>query len=125
MTRLKNSPALQPVLYFHLFRPSGNEALVLTVSLCGKIVVTAVYQLTWIYTTELFPTQYRNLTLGLGQSVAYVSIIITPYINDILVGLSALNLSTVRRYTKLRRQTVREWVLKHANIHRFFFLCHP
>ncbi|KAK3850001.1 hypothetical protein Pcinc_043267 [Petrolisthes cinctipes] len=63
-----------------------NEGLILTVSLCGKIVITSVYQLTWIYTTELFPTEYRTLALGLGQALADLSIIITPFINDILVG---------------------------------------
>ncbi|KAK3863476.1 hypothetical protein Pcinc_030756 [Petrolisthes cinctipes] len=61
-----------------------NEGLILTVSLCGKIVITSVYQLTWIYTTELFPTEYRTLALGLGQALADLSIIITPFINDIL-----------------------------------------
>ncbi|KAK3863479.1 hypothetical protein Pcinc_030758 [Petrolisthes cinctipes] len=65
----------------------GNDVLLLTISLCGKIFITAVYQLTWVCTTELFPTIHRSQALGCGLFMANFAFISIPYVNDILGDL--------------------------------------
>ncbi|KAK3850002.1 hypothetical protein Pcinc_043268 [Petrolisthes cinctipes] len=65
----------------------GNDVLLLTISLCGKIFITAVYQLTWVCTTELFPTIHRSQALGCGLLMANFAFISIPYVNDILGDL--------------------------------------
>ncbi|KAK4286870.1 hypothetical protein Pmani_040042 [Petrolisthes manimaculis] len=64
-----------------------NDVLLLTISLCGKLFITAVYQLTWICTTELYSTIHRSQAVGGGLLMADIAFISIPYVNDILGDL--------------------------------------
>ncbi|XP_068223639.1 organic cation transporter protein-like [Palaemon carinicauda] len=58
--------------------------LLIFLSLVGKIAIVSAFHVVYIYTAELFPTQYRSLAVGESSMMARVGSITSPYINDIL-----------------------------------------
>ncbi|KAK3862992.1 hypothetical protein Pcinc_031196 [Petrolisthes cinctipes] len=50
----------------------------------GKFFTTPVFQLQYIYTSELFPTTVRNMAVGTCSMVARIGCVITPYIITLL-----------------------------------------
>ncbi|KAK4316267.1 hypothetical protein Pmani_012560 [Petrolisthes manimaculis] len=50
----------------------------------GKFFTTPVFQLQYVYTSELFPTTVRNMAVGTCSMVARIGCVITPYILTLL-----------------------------------------
>nr|XP_045613682.1 organic cation transporter protein-like [Procambarus clarkii] len=65
------------------YRGEAEVAMVIF-SQCGKVAVTAGFQLVWMYTAELFPTKYRSLAVGQSSFCARLGSTASPFINDIL-----------------------------------------
>ncbi|XP_066986623.1 organic cation transporter protein-like isoform X1 [Macrobrachium rosenbergii] len=59
-------------------------SLLIVLSLVGKIAIISAFHVVYIYTAELFPTEYRSLAVGESSMMARVGSITSPYINDIL-----------------------------------------
>ncbi|XP_050390285.1 organic cation transporter protein [Patella vulgata] len=49
----------------------------------GKMGITAAFAIMWIYTTELFPTPFRNSAVGTSSLMARIAAAISPYIANI------------------------------------------
>lgn len=62
----------------------GGEWALATFSQLGKVFSTCAFGLAWLYTAELYPTQYRSLAVGMGSVFARVGAFWSPYVNDIL-----------------------------------------
>lgn len=69
---------------------TDSQWAVVVFSQSGKFAVTAVFQLIWMYTAELFPTKYRSLAVGLSSVVARAGSVCSPYINDLFVSVLPL-----------------------------------
>ncbi|XP_066954869.1 organic cation transporter protein-like isoform X2 [Macrobrachium rosenbergii] len=61
-----------------------SVGLIMFLSLSGKLAITAAFHLIYIYTAELFPTNYRSLAIGQCGVMAGTGGIVSPYINDLL-----------------------------------------
>ncbi|XP_071526063.1 organic cation transporter protein-like [Panulirus ornatus] len=72
------------VLSFMVVSAVEGKGVVVFLAQTGKIAVTAAYQLIWVYAAELFPTEYRSLALGMGNTLARIGGACSPYINDVL-----------------------------------------
>ena len=57
-------------------------------SLIGKGAATGVFNGLYLYTTELFPTEVRNIGLGVVNTAARVSGIAAPYVGGSMVSHS-------------------------------------
>ena len=80
------------VVYLHaiLFNLSdfkGQVWFVIVCSLVGKTCFAMAYAAVFLYTTELYPTNLRNVGLGTCQAAAKVASIIAPYFR-VLVSAS-------------------------------------
>lgn len=64
--------------------PGETGTLMIFLSLCGKLAITAAFHLAYIFTAELFPTTYRSLAVGQANVCARIGSTCSPYINDIL-----------------------------------------
>ncbi|CAL4065633.1 unnamed protein product, partial [Meganyctiphanes norvegica] len=74
---LAASIALVTILtYFPNIEPVGPT---IVFSLLGKLTLTSVYHLMYIYTAELFPTKYRAHAVGQGVVIEGVGTILCPY----------------------------------------------
>ncbi|KAF5290284.1 hypothetical protein FQR65_LT11618 [Abscondita terminalis] len=54
---------------------------VVTLTMIGKLTVTASYAVVYIFSTEQFPTVIRSAALGLGSMSARIGSISAPHIN--------------------------------------------
>lgn len=55
----------------------------------GRMGVSAVYAITTLYTTELFPTEIRNSAVGASSACGHVGSMLAPFAVDLLVGLGS------------------------------------
>ncbi|KAK8753556.1 hypothetical protein OTU49_000229 [Cherax quadricarinatus] len=65
--------------------PQGPSEVRVLFSLLGKLAVTSAYQLAYLYTGELYPTQLRSLAISLATVFTSAGATAAPFINDILV----------------------------------------
>lgn len=59
--------------------------LLLLVALIGKFCVSAVFSVSLLFISELYPTTIRNTGLGTSLAVSQIGSVIAPYIVEILV----------------------------------------
>ena len=55
-------------------------------SLIGKGAATGVFNALFLYSAELFPTEVRNIGLGVVNCAARISGVAAPYVGGSLVG---------------------------------------
>ncbi|XP_071525292.1 organic cation transporter protein-like [Panulirus ornatus] len=72
------------VMALMLLYAADAEGVRVFLSLVGKVAVTAAYQVIWMYTAELYPTEYRSLAVGEGNSWSRMGSTFSSFINDIL-----------------------------------------
>lgn len=65
--------------------PSVPEAVKVLLSLIGKMTMTAAYNLTWVFTSELFSTANRARVVGEASFLTKVVTVSVPYINHLMV----------------------------------------
>ncbi|GFQ75732.1 organic cation transporter protein, partial [Trichonephila clavata] len=63
--------------------PTDMPWLSTTLGLIGRFCVTGSFRLLYIYTTEIFPTDVRNVTLGSCSMCARIGSILAPFIRDL------------------------------------------
>jgi len=62
-----------------------NANLLLLVALIGKFCVSAVFSVSLLLVSELYPTTIRNTGLGTSLTISQIGSIIAPYVVEILV----------------------------------------
>lgn len=82
------------------FIPKSSSTAILLVYLTGKCVVGACFQLVWLITAEIYPTNLRTQALGACSTCARVFGLACPYVANLsalwqplpmlLLGLPAL-----------------------------------
>ncbi|XP_064089781.1 organic cation transporter protein-like isoform X2 [Macrobrachium nipponense] len=72
------------VLLIQPFLPSGNQWLVISLVLTGKVAISAAFQGCNLYATELFPTEVRTSGVGTSFMLSRVGSAIAPFITDYL-----------------------------------------
>ena len=103
---------------------AGQEWILATLSQLGKVVITAAFGLTWLFTAELYPTKYRSLAMGTSSFYSRIGAFWSPYVNDIMVSvaprfdstpLHAVTVAQVNTAGFLLSHTINsESVLKHS-----------
>ncbi|CAL1291322.1 unnamed protein product [Larinioides sclopetarius] len=66
-----------------VFVPSDLPWLVNTFAMVGKFCFTGSFGLLYLYTTEVFPTSVRNVTLGSCSMCARIGSILAPFLRDL------------------------------------------
>ncbi|XP_068202675.1 organic cation transporter protein-like isoform X1 [Palaemon carinicauda] len=68
--------------------PPNITWLVMTLVLLGKLFITTAYQIIYVYSTELFPTEVRSEGMGLACVCQQAGSLISPYITSYIGPLS-------------------------------------
>ncbi|PRD26237.1 UNVERIFIED_CONTAM: Orct [Trichonephila clavipes] len=63
--------------------PADMAWLSTTLGLVGKFFVSGSFRLLYLYTSEIFPTEVRNVTLGSCSMCARIGSILAPFIRDL------------------------------------------
>nr|XP_053640648.1 organic cation transporter protein-like [Cherax quadricarinatus] len=66
------------------FIPSGLSWLVVTLALAGKVCISGAFQIIYVYSSELFPTEVRLQGLGAASVFGQLGSVILPYITTYL-----------------------------------------
>lgn len=64
---------------------SERANFLLFVALLGKFCVSAVFSVSLLYISELYPTEIRNTGLGTSLTVSQIGSVIAPYVVELLV----------------------------------------
>ncbi len=67
------------------FIPRTETTAILVVYLLGKCVVGACFQLVWLITTELYPTNLRGQAIGICSMLARVFGLVCPFVANLAV----------------------------------------
>lgn len=60
--------------------------LVMLMALVGKFAISGAYQIIYLYSSELFPTEVRLQGIGVASLFAQMASTVLPYITSILVS---------------------------------------
>ncbi|GFT66893.1 organic cation transporter protein [Trichonephila clavipes] len=63
--------------------PANLEWLSTTFAMVGKFCITGSFGILYLYTTEVFPTDVRNVTLGSCSMCARIASILAPFVRDL------------------------------------------
>lgn len=64
--------------------PQDAAVWVVTLAMCARFGITAVYSVVTLHTAELFPTSLRSSALGTSSTIAHVGSIAAPFVVDFL-----------------------------------------
>ncbi|XP_038588978.1 synaptic vesicle 2-related protein [Micropterus salmoides] len=73
--------------FLPLFACIGRTTLTIFIFI-GRTFISGGYQAAFIYTTEVFPTENRALALGICNGVSKVGALITPFVAQVMLGIS-------------------------------------
>ncbi|KAK7072771.1 hypothetical protein SK128_009599 [Halocaridina rubra] len=62
------------------FIPEDINWLIITLSLVGKFGIAAAFAIVYVYSAEIFPTEYRSVGIGACSMCARVGGILAPFI---------------------------------------------
>jgi len=54
----------------------------------GRAMADGVFQVLFVYTAEVYPTQFRGLAVGLGSSCSRLGALSTPFVAQVLVSIN-------------------------------------
>ncbi|KAB7503767.1 Organic cation transporter protein [Armadillidium nasatum] len=66
------------------FIPSDPAWLVITLAMIGKLCISSAYQILYLISSEIFPTEVRLQGLGTSNLVARIGAASSPFITDLL-----------------------------------------
>ena len=58
-----------------------------TLSMIGKLFITAAFSSIYQYTAELFPTPVRQIVMGAGSTISSMSGMIAPFMGNVMVRM--------------------------------------
>lgn len=67
-----------------LLIPTSETTVIMTVALIGRFILSTVYGIVILYTSELFPTVCRNSAIGTNSAMSHVGSVAAPYVVDLL-----------------------------------------
>ncbi|KAI5633324.1 major facilitator superfamily domain-containing protein [Phthorimaea operculella] len=62
----------------YIFMPDGQFAVSLTLYLIGKLAISVVVTAMYVYTAELYPTQYRNSLFAFSSMMGRIGAMVAP-----------------------------------------------
>ncbi|XP_045138277.1 solute carrier family 22 member 8-like [Portunus trituberculatus] len=66
------------------FIPSDNRWMVMALALTGRMCISAAYQVLYLYSVELLPTEVRLQALGSATIVSRLGSMISPFVTELL-----------------------------------------
>ncbi|XP_070183259.1 organic cation transporter protein-like [Littorina saxatilis] len=69
-----------------LYAPPDKQWITILLALVGKCGIAGAFAITWLYSSELFPTVVRNSAMGASSLCARLGGIIAPYIANLDTG---------------------------------------
>ncbi|XP_045137877.1 organic cation transporter protein-like isoform X1 [Portunus trituberculatus] len=72
------------IIFMVAFIPPDLPALILTLALAGKVCISGAYQIIYLYSSELFPTEVRMQGMGAASVFAQLASTIVPFIISVL-----------------------------------------
>lgn len=60
------------------------EWLIVTLSLVGKFGIAAAFAIVYVYSAEIFPTEYRSVGIGACSMCARIGGIVAPFIASLV-----------------------------------------
>ncbi|KAG7176024.1 Organic cation transporter protein-like 13 [Homarus americanus] len=66
------------------FIPARIGWLIVTLALVGKMTITSVFNIIFLYASDLFPTEVRTRGMGTSLMMSRVGSMTSPFINDYL-----------------------------------------
>ncbi|KAI4498563.1 hypothetical protein M0802_006269 [Mischocyttarus mexicanus] len=81
--------SLTAILLISILAIPANETLaIIIVALTARFVLSAVYSIMILYTSELFPTITRNSAVGSSSAMSHVGSVASPYVADLLGAIT-------------------------------------
>ena len=66
-------------------RVADEQWITTVLALIGKCGIAGAFAVTWLYSSELFPTVIRNSSMGTSSLCARVGGIVAPYIANLVI----------------------------------------
>ncbi|XP_050688962.1 organic cation transporter protein-like [Eriocheir sinensis] len=66
------------------FIPPGHRWVVMTLALTGRMCISAAFQLLYLYSVELLPTEVRLQALGFNTIASRLGSMISPFVTELL-----------------------------------------
>ena len=66
------------------------ETVATALSMCGKMFISAAYSIVYVFASEIFPTEIRNIGMGTGNMCSRISSMAAAYVGGPLVSLADL-----------------------------------
>ncbi|KAG0718398.1 Solute carrier family 22 member 8 [Chionoecetes opilio] len=66
------------------FIPAGHRWVVMVLALTGRMCISAAFQVLYLYSVELFPTEVRLQGLGSATIVSRLGSMISPFVTELL-----------------------------------------
>lgn len=67
---------------------AGGKGLLLTALFAARGASSAVFQVIFLYTPEIYPTNLRAVAMGAGSSVARIGAMLTPFLAQVMIRQS-------------------------------------
>ena len=65
---------------------AGNRWVVMGLALTGRMCISAAYQVLYLHSVELLPTEVRLQGLGSATVASRLGSMISPFVTELLVG---------------------------------------
>ena len=78
---------LAAFLSLFTFSSAADSLIVTILSMIGKAGASAAINGIYIFTSEIYTTEVRNVGLGTGSTVAFIGSMIAPYVGGLFVSI--------------------------------------